>query len=173
MARILGRTFFERRPQVVARELLGKYLVRRFDNGSAKSIKITETEAYDGTKDLACHASKGRTKRTEAMFGPAGHWYVYFVYGMHDMLNVVTGEKEYPAAVLIRGVEDILGPGKLTQRLKITRALNTKPAARASGLWIEDRGSRVRRSDIKTSPRIGVAYAGAWAKKPWRFVLMR
>lgn len=132
---------------------------------------ITETEAYDGEKDLACHASRGRTKRTEVMFGPAGRWYIYFVYGMHDMLNVVTGKEGYPAAVLIRAVEGICGPGKLTHELGITRALHGKRAARTSGLWIETRPNEVRPHRILRTQRIGVAYAEEWAKKRWRFVL--
>lgn len=175
MHRVLGREFFERRPQVVARKLLGKFLVRS-GSGKSRAYMITETEAYDGPDDLACHASKGRTKRTEVMFGPAGHWYVYLVYGMYDMLNIVTGPKGYPSAVLIRACQGLPltlgGPGKLTRELKITRALNGKRASRTSGLWIEDRGTKVWRSDIKTAPRIGVAYAGVWAKKLWRFMLV-
>ncbi len=174
MHRVLRREFFERRPQAVARELLGQFLIRRL-NGKTVACMIIETEAYDGTHDLACHASNGRTKRTEVMFGHAGRWYVYFVYGMYDMLNIVTGPKGYPSAVLIRACQGpsltLGGPGKLTRELKITRAFNAKLATHASGLWIEDRGVNVGRQDIKTTPRIGVAYAGKWAKKPWRFVL--
>ncbi|KKW47377.1 MAG: hypothetical protein UY98_C0013G0015, partial [Candidatus Kaiserbacteria bacterium GW2011_GWA2_58_9] len=174
--RTLGQDFFERRPQAVARELLGAYLVRRADERLTKSFMITETEAYDGPDDLACHASRGRTKRTEVMFGPPGHWYVYFVYGMHEMLNIVTGPEGYPSAVLIRGVQYqgdaslLNGPGKLTRELDITRELNGKPAISASGLWIEER-DEVRPHRILQTPRVGVAYAGEWAKKPWRYVL--
>jgi len=138
---------------------------------------ITETEAYDGERDLACHASKGRTKRTEIMFGPAGYWYVYFVYGVYDMLNIVTGPKGYPSAVLIRACQGktlpLSGPGKLTRELRITRALNGKPASKSSGLWIEDRCDEATPHRILRTPRIGVHYAGKWAKKPWRYVLTR
>ncbi|MBI2610380.1 DNA-3-methyladenine glycosylase [Candidatus Kaiserbacteria bacterium] len=174
MARVLRRNFFERRPQTVARELLGKFLVRRV-GGKTRAYVITETEAYDGTHDLACHASKGRTRRTEVMFGPAGYWYVYFVYGMYDMLNIVTGLKGYPSAVLIRACQGktltLDGPGKLTRELGITHMMNGKPAVKSSGLWVEDRGVEIKLGDIKRTPRIGVAYAGSYADKLWRFVL--
>jgi len=167
---IVQKEFFDRPVLDVAHDLLGKYLVRRKD-GEERAYMITEVEAYDGPDDKACHASKGRTERTEVMFGEAGVWYVYLVYGMYDMLNVVTGEKEYPAAVLIRGVEGISGPGKITKRLGVTRSLNAKAAAPKSGLWIEDRGVAVPEKNIVCTPRIGVAYAKEWAHKPYRFVL--
>ncbi len=134
---------------------------------------ITETEAYDGLDDRASHASKGKTPRTEVMFGPPGHWYVYLIYGMYEMLNIVTGPEGYPSAVLIRGVQDTDGPGKLTRQLGITRAFNTKAAAKEAGLWIEDRGIVIPQNSIIRLPRIGVAYAGKWAHKPWRFLLKK
>lgn len=173
MKKILKPDFFERRPQIVARELLGKFLVRQLD-GKTYAYMITETEAYDGERDLACHASKGRTKRTEVMFGHAGYWYVYFVYGMYDMLNVVTGPKGYPSAVLIRACQGpsltLKGPARLTKALSIDKLLNGKLLGKASGLWVEDRCYEVRPRCILRTPRIGVAYAGEWAKKPWRFI---
>jgi DNA-3-methyladenine glycosylase len=154
-----------------ARSLLGKFLVRRHDDGREEMQMITEVEAYDGPDDLACHASKGRTPRTEIMFAPAGVWYVYLCYGVHEMLNLVTGPRDYPAAVLIRGLERVNGPGRLTKAMDITRALNGTPAAPASGLWIEDRGLVVPRRAVQATPRIGVNYAGPdWAARPWRFV---
>lgn len=168
MRRVLQPAFFNRPTLTVARELLGKYLVRKVGNKEV-TLMITETEAYDGSNDLAAHSSKGRTKRTEALFGLAGHWYVYFVYGMHEMLNVVT--KKDGAAVLIRGAGHLSGPAKITKYLKIDRSLYGKPAAKASGLWVEDRGVRVEPSQIQKGPRVGVDYAGLWAKKPWRFVI--
>jgi DNA-3-methyladenine glycosylase len=134
---------------------------------------ITETEAYDGWNDKASHASRGKTKRNEIMFRSAGHIYVYFTYGMHWMLNIVTGKKDYPAAVLIRGLEGINGPARLTKRLDITRALNGKRLGRTSGLWIESRARHIAPSSIKRTPRIGVAHAGpAWARKKWRFIAL-
>ena len=162
--------FYSRRADVVARALLGKYLVLKNHSGV-----ITETEAYMGPHDKASHAHRGRTKRNEPMFGPAGIWYVYLTYGIHWMLNIVTGKEEYPAAVLIRGVltneKHYDGPGKLTKHLGIDKRFNTLPALRESGLWIEDRGICVRPRDIQKTPRIGIDYAGAYVHKPWRFVL--
>ena len=155
-----------------AQTLLGKYLVRRHGDGRVEAQIITEVEAYDGPRDLACHASKGRTARTEVMFAPAGVWYVYLCYGMHELLNLVTGPRDYPAAVLIRGLEKVNGPGRLTRALGITRSFNDAPVAESSGLWIEDRGLVVPRRAITATPRIGVDSAGPpWAGKPWRFVL--
>ncbi len=157
---------------LVARDILGKFLVMRQPSGALLSCKISEVEAYDGFDDKASHASRGRTARNAPMFEAGGIWYVYFVYGMYEMLNIVTGPKEYPAAVLIRGVEGIDGPGKLTRKYAITRAYNGKPAVHASGLWMEDRGIDVPKSQIQKSPRIGVGYAGTeWAGKPYRFYL--
>ena len=156
----------------LARDLLGKHLVRRHPDGRAEARRITEVEAYHGESDLACHASKGRTKRTETLYAAGGVWYVYLCYGIHEMLNLVVGPPEHPAAVLIRGVEGIAGPGRLTRALGIGRALNGRPATRASGLWIEDRGERVPPGAVRITARIGVEYAGpVWARKPWRFVL--
>ncbi len=168
MRKVLGPEFFNRPTLTVARELLGKYLVRRY-NGKTVALLITETEAYDGPPDLGSHSARGRTDRTEVLFGKAGIWYVYLIYGLHSMLNVVT--QRDGAAVLIRGVEGFAKPGVLTKQLAITRELNKKPVNRASGLWIEDRGETIRPKDIERTPRIGIAYAGEYAHKPWRFVL--
>ncbi len=132
---------------------------------------ITETEAYDGPPDLGSHSARGRTARTEVLFGPPGIWYVYLIYGMHDMLNIVT--RRAGAAVLIRGVEGFESPGRLTKQLAINRELNKKPAHPEAGLWIEDRGVVIRPKDIERTPRIGIGYAGAYARKPWRFALRR
>lgn len=132
---------------------------------------ILETEAYDGPKDKACHARSGRTGRNFPMFERASTIYVYFTYGMHWMLNLVTGVKEYPAAVLIRGVESVNGPGRLTKYFSIDKELNAQKLGKRSGLWVEDRGVVISKKDIKRTGRIGVAYAGIWAKKPYRFVV--
>jgi DNA-3-methyladenine glycosylase len=168
---MLPTAFYTRPTLEVAHDLLGKYLVRRI-NGKTTAYKIVEVEAYDGPLDRACHAAKGKTPRTKVMFGQGGAFYVYFVYGMWEMLNIVTGPKEYPAAVLIRGVESAIGPGRLTKTLGITRALNGKRVAKTSGLWIEDRGEKVSEDDIKTTARIGVSYAGPiWSQKEYRFIL--
>lgn len=170
MRKILTKKFFKRPAPEVAPDLIGKYLVREID-GIQTAYMITETEAYEGMDDRASHASRGRTKRTEVMFGAPGVWYVYLIYGMYHMLNVVTGDDDHPSAVLIRGISEIVGPGRLTKRLAITGEMNTLPATRASGLWIEDRGERISPRRIKKTARIGVDYAGpVWAKKEWRFV---
>ncbi len=154
-----------------ARALLGKWLVIADAAGGRRRTRIVETEAYDGPDDRACHASRGRTPRTEVMFGPSGHWYVYLCYGMHEMLNLVTGPAGYPAAVLVRGVSEFSGPGRLTKRLGIDRRFNCRPARRATGLWLEDDGLLVPDDAVQCTPRIGVDYAGSeWAAKPWRFV---
>jgi len=171
MRKVLNKNFFNRDALTVAEELLGKYIVRKKDDKEI-AVEITETEAYDGHKDKASHAHKGKTARNMPMFGDAGAWYVYLVYGMHEMLNIVTDEKEYPAAVLIRGAQNINGPGKLTKYLKINRDFNNKKADKKTKLWIEDRGVQINKKDVQKTPRIGVEYAGAlWAGKKYRFVL--
>jgi DNA-3-methyladenine glycosylase len=169
--KVLKSSFFNRPTLTVAEELLGKFLVRRIGKKTI-GFMITEVEAYDGFKDKASHAHRGKTKRNEIMFGEAGHWYVYFTYGMHWMLNIVTGEKDYPAAVLIRGIEGVSGPARLTKFLNIDKKLHGEPARRKSGLWIEDRGIKIPTKEIQKTPRIGVSYAGPiWTQKPYRFVL--
>jgi DNA-3-methyladenine glycosylase len=168
--RVLEPSFYTRPALSVARELVGKYLVRRI-GGRETGVLITETEAYVGPHDLACHASKGRTARTEVMFGPGGCWYVYFIYGIHWMLNVVTDCDDYPSAVLLRGAGPWDGPARLTKALAIDKTFNAQPAAPASALWIEDRGYRVSRGQVRRTPRIGVDYSGQWAAKPYRFVI--
>jgi DNA-3-methyladenine glycosylase len=156
---------------MIARGLLGKFLVRSTPSGPVAAM-ITEVEAYDGEHDRACHARHGRTARNAVMYAPGGVWYVYLCYGAHELLNLVTGPRGYPAAVLIRGVDGASGPGRLTKTLDIDRRLNGTACAPESGLWIEDRGGRVPRGAIAATPRIGVDYAGpVWAKKRWRFVL--
>ncbi|HEY3756571.1 MAG TPA: DNA-3-methyladenine glycosylase [Opitutaceae bacterium] len=144
--------------------------MRRLPNGETEAHLITEVEAYDGEADLACHAAKGRTRRTEVLYGPPGIWYVYLCYGIHEMLNLVVGPAEWPSAVLIRGVEGIAGPGRVTRQLDIDRRLNGAAADAASGLWIEDRRVRVPPKLVRAGPRVGIDYAGpVWAAKPWRF----
>ena len=172
---ILEPKFFDRLALKVGRALLGKYLVR-VSGGKEIALPIMEVEVYDGFADRASHAYRGKTTRNQVMFGDAGHLYVYFVYGMYWMLNVVVGKKNYPAAILIRSVGDFKGPGKLTKELQIDKKLNGKIAEPASGLWFEDRGFRFRRGKkiwhIKKLPRVGVHYAGPeWSKKLYRFLL--
>jgi len=158
----------------VAKNLLGKTLMRKYRKKLIKGI-ITETEAYVGPNDKASHASRGRTERTKVMFGEPGTIYVYLIYGMHYCLNIVTEEKDYPAAVLIRGVlangKHINGPGKVTKYFHIDKTLNQKPLGKKTGLWIE-RGTG-KKLKIKTDRRIGVDYAGKWAEKRWRFFVVK
>jgi DNA-3-methyladenine glycosylase len=171
--KILRQKFFDRSTLKVAEDLLGKYLVRIY-RGKTVEAMITEVEAYDGFKDKASHASRGMTSRNKIMFGPAGYFYVYFTYGMHWMPNIVCGKEGYPAAVLIRGVEGINGPARVAKSFHIGNKLNGKPANKRSGLWLEDRGVRTKITEIKKSPRIGVAYAGpVWANKKLRFSLKK
>lgn len=170
--RVLPASFYERATLVVARSLLGQYLVRETATG-LHAGRIIEVEAYVGPQDRACHASKGRTPRTDVMFGPPGRAYVYLIYGMYHCLNVVTERLGYPAAVLIRAVEHesglLDGPGRVCRFLEINRDLNCHDLTIGQKLWIEDRGERIRGARVGAFPRIGVAYAGAWAAKPWRF----
>lgn len=175
MSTILARAFFTRPTLTVARSLVGKYVVRENGKGEIAG-KIIEVEAYVGCEDKACHASKGRTARTEVLFGPPGISYVYLIYGMYHMLNVVTERTEFPAAVLIRAIEVdgelIDGPGKLCRELGIDRSLHRLDMTQGQTLWFEDRGARVSRKQVGTFPRIGVDYAAEWAQKPWRFRLV-
>src|SRR4051794_22266275 len=173
MRPIVEAKVFQRKKTIaLARWLLGKHLVRQFPDGRIDARMITETEAYNGESDQACHARAGRTPRTQVMYGPGGVWYVYLCYGIHEMLNLVVGPPGWPAAILIRGVEGAIGPGRVTKALGIDRKLNAAPAQEESGLWIEDRGVRLPRQAIKATPRIGIDYAGPiWSQKHWRFVI--
>ncbi|MFH0712830.1 MAG: DNA-3-methyladenine glycosylase [Candidatus Jorgensenbacteria bacterium] len=168
--KVLSKKFFDRPTVTVTKDLLGKYLCRNY-RGKIIRAEICEVEAYDGFKDKASHAHRGVTPRSKVMFGPAGHWYVYFTYGMHWMLNIVTGKSGYPAAVLIRGVKDVHGPARVTKFFKIGRSFNGKPANRKAGLWLEDNPKfKSLKLKIKSSPRVGVAYAGpVWSNKHYRF----
>lgn len=170
---LLPAEFFARPALVVARALIGKCLVRELPDGEQRIWPITETEAYIGAHDLACHGRFGETPRTAVMFGPSGVWYVYFIYGMYWMLNVVTNTPGVPAAVLIRAAGPANGPGKLTKQLGITRAENALAAEPASRLWIADAGLRVPRKELVRTPRIGVDYAGEWREKLYRFVWVK
>lgn len=167
---VVNKSFFNRPADKVAIDLLGKKIIRIY-RGKAISGIITETEAYVGPQDKASHASRGLTSRNRPMFGPPGTIYVYLVYGMHWMFNFVTGREGYPAAVLIRGIKGINGPGKVTNFLRIDKGLNGRSVGRKTGLWIVDEGIRIRRSQIKKGPRIGIHYAGKWATKHYRFYL--
>ena len=154
-----------------AKALVGAWLCRRLEDGSVVRRRITETEAYCGEEDTACHAHKGRTARTDVMYAPGGCAYIYLCYGMHEMLNVVTGAEGRPEAVLIRGVEGAEGPGRLTKLLKIDRSLNREDLVRSDRLWLETGGSRVK---FTTAPRIGIAYASKRDQNSkWRFTIKK
>lgn len=174
-AKVLTQKFFNRPTLRVAKGLLGKYLVRR--TGRRKiALMLAEVEAYDGPQDKASHASRGKTPRNKPMFGEAGNLYVYFTYGMHWMLNVVTGPAGYPAAVLVRAgrKEDgflIKGPARLTKYLKIDKKFNGSLTGVRVGLWFEDRGIKIKPANIVAGKRVGVDYAGNWAKKRYNFKL--
>jgi DNA-3-methyladenine glycosylase len=166
---VLHSSFFKRPAAIVARELIGKTLVRVTEDRRSL-YTVTETEAYEGVHDLASHSAKGRTARTEVMFGPAGRFYVYRIYGLHWMLNVVTGEQGEGAAILIRGLDGVSGPGRVAAALEVDASMTGKEASPATGLWFEKPpvGRRVR---VTRTPRIGIDYAGPiWAAKKLRFV---
>ena len=150
-----------------AKALLGAWLCRRLEDGTVMRRRIIETEAYCGEEDTACHAHKGRTARTDVMYSPGGCAYVYLCYGLHEMLNVVTGREGRPEAVLIRGVEGAEGPGRLTKALLIDRSLNRENLVTSQRLWIESDGACPK---FTGAPRIGIAYASLRdQKRKWRF----
>ncbi len=171
--RKLARDFYDRPADSVARDLIGKILCVRQGSRILRS-RIIETEAYLGRHDKACHAHKGLTKRTAVMFGPPGYAYIYFVYGVHHMLNVVTHREGEPHAVLIRATDSSLhfsdrelnGPGKLTKAFRINSRHNSLDLC-GDDLFILDAAEL---TPIVKTPRIGISYAGEWAKKPLRYI---
>jgi DNA-3-methyladenine glycosylase len=165
----LGTDFFSRDVLEVAPGLLGKTLIRNFPDGKSIQWIITETEAYRGEEDLACHASKGRTKRTDIMYQQGGLIYVYLIYGMYWMLNFVTGTKGNPQAVLIRGLKDLYGPGKITRALEMDRSFYGENLAESERIFVVNNDSNI---NFKAGKRIGIDYAGEeWKNKPWRFTM--
>jgi DNA-3-methyladenine glycosylase len=170
----LPREFYARRTLLVARQLIGMHLVHE-ERGIRRIGRIVETEAYLGPTDLAAHSSKGRTPRNDVMFGPAGHAYVYFIYGFWNCVNVVTREPGIPQAVLLRALEPVVGltdktwgPGLLCRAMNIDRTLNGADLC-GSALWIERPSEPRPRVRVDRATRIGVDYAGHWAKRLWRF----
>ncbi|HEY5042324.1 MAG TPA: DNA-3-methyladenine glycosylase [Verrucomicrobiae bacterium] len=171
----LPRTFYDRDTALVARELLGKWLVHNSDGGE-RIGKIVEVEAYLGPHDLAAHSSKGLTERTKTMFGPPGHAYVYFIYGMYHCMNIVTEREGHASAVLLRAIEPVknlegrtCGPGLLCRAMKIDRRLNAHDLL-SGDLFIAQPESAEKFSVVKR-PRIGVDYAKHWAKRHLRFYI--
>lgn len=179
MPKRLKRKFFTRPTLVVAKDLLGKYLVRKIGK-DVFAGKIVETEAYIGPYDKASHAYGGKiTPRNKAEYLIGGHIYIYLVYGMYWQLNIVTEQSGKPECVLIRAIEPengnfhlTNGPGKLCRFLRLDKSFYAEDLTFSSRLWLEDRGVRVVPSQIISGPRIGIDYAGpVWSKKPWRFYL--
>lgn len=177
LPRRLPRAYYAREAAELAPALIGRVLVHRAPDGRQYRARVVETEAYIGAHDLACHAAKGRTKRTEIMFGPAGFSYVYLIYGMYPMLNIVSGRAGEPQAVLIRAAEpmddfaaDLSGPGKLCREMKITLADNALDLTKSDKLFLTDDDPTGRRAHrIATSKRVGVDYAGEWKDALLRF----
>lgn len=167
MNRKLPESYFQRDVLEVSSELLGKYLFRRFPDGQVRRYRITDVEAYRGEEDQACHARKGRTSRTEVMYGAGGKIYVYLIYGIYWLLNIVTGPEGHPQAVLIRGVEGIDGPGRVGRELELDRSFWGE-SIEGEQLWVEDSAEQ---PDFVTAPRVGVDYAGEWKDTPWRFII--
>ncbi len=162
----LGEDFFIRDILEVAPGLLGKKIVMVRD-GELSSWQITETEAYRGEEDLACHARSGRTRRTGIMYGKGGYLYMYLIYGMYWMMNIVAGPENVPQAALIRGVERFSGPGRLTKNLGLDGSYYGESLLTSGRIWLSDGRPP---EHILTTPRIGVDYAGEWKDKPWRFL---
>ena len=165
----LNREFYQKDVLEVAPALLGKYLFRQWPDGNVSRYTITETEAYRGGEDRACHASKGRTTRNEVMFGDGGYVYMYLIYGMYWMLNVVTGTEGNPQAVLIRSLREASGPGRLTRLTRIDRDYYGENLVSSDRIWIEESGNQ---PEYSSGPRIGIDYAGdPWKDMPWRFTI--
>ena len=163
------KTFFEQDVLDAAQQMVGMRICRRLPDGRVLSARILETEAYRGEEDKACHASKGRTARTEMMYRQGGHAYIYLIYGIHELFNIVTGKENDPQAVLIRALEKPLdGPGKWTKAFSVTRRQNGLYLPCSDEIWLEDDGVR---PNIRTLPRVGIDYAGEyWKNVPWRFI---
>ncbi|HPA87387.1 MAG TPA: DNA-3-methyladenine glycosylase [Bacteroidales bacterium] len=165
----LERAWFERDVLEVAPGLISKVLAISTDGGITARYLITETEAYRGEEDLACHASRGRTQRTDIMYHTGGRLYVYLVYGMYWMLNIVTGRTDDPQAVLIRGLSGCYGPGRLTRLLGIDKSFNGEDLTASRRIWVEDTGTD---PVFFTGVRIGIDYAGDfWKSRPWRYYI--
>lgn len=165
----LSREFYIRDVLEVAPDLIGKMMVVRLPDNTFGKFRVNEVEAYRGIDDKACHASKGRTKRTEIMFHEGGKLYVYMIYGMYWMLNIVTGKEDDPMAVLIRGVENLNGPGKITKSFGIDSTYYGEDVCVSTRIWFEDDGAV---SHYKTGSRIGIDYAGEyWKTRQWRYYI--
>lgn len=164
----LTKTYFENNSTLfLARNLIGKTLVRVFDDETVR-LKILETEAYIGEEDLACHARNGKTERNKVMYESGGLVYVYLIYGMYWMLNIVSAQQNQPEAILIRGIENCSGPGRVGRLLKLDKSFYAENLETSARIWIEDSNME---GNIIATPRVGIDYAGEeWKNKPWRFI---
>lgn len=169
MRKKLPLSFFTRDVLEVAPDLLGKTLVRKYDDGTIRRFRITDVEAYRGEEDKACHAHKGRTPRTEKLYSQGGTVYVYLIYGLHWLLNIVTGPKDCPQGVMIRAVEGIYGPGRVGKEMKLDKSILGE-SIRGNKLWIEDSPEK---PEYITLPRVGIDYAQEWKNVEWRFVIAK
>lgn len=168
-AKRLDKSFYQRPVLKVAPELLGKILVRQFEDGTCERFTITEVEAYRGSDDRACHAIKGKTKRTEVMFRDGGLVYVYLIYGMYWLLNIVTGEKDDASAILIRGINGVKGPGRVGKRLMLDKSFYGEDLFSSRRIWLEDAPIPTQ---TEQKARVGIDYAGEpWISIPWRFIM--
>jgi len=164
----IDSAFYAQDVLLAAPALLGKLLCRRLPDGTVLRRRVTETEAYRGAEDTACHAHKGKTNRTAVMFEPGGRSYVYLCYGIHSLLNIVTGPADMPQAALIRAVEGAAGPGRAARAMQIDRALNGVDMRVSDVLWLEDDGFAP--TQILTAKRVGIGYASEEDQaRPWRF----
>jgi len=164
----LPPSFYTQDVLIAAPALLGKLLCRRLEDDTVLRRRITETEAYRGEADTACHASRGRTPRNAVLYRAGGFSYVYLCYGIRNLLNIITGKEGEPQGVLIRGVEGAPGPGRITKLLQINRELNAIDLRDSDQLWLEDDGFPP--PELLTAPRIGISYASAEDQaRPWRF----
>ena len=166
---ILPKSFYEVPAYELAPKLLGKYLVRELDDGTILKYIITDTEAYFGESDTACHARVGKTKRTKIMYESGGVVYVYLIYGMHNILNIISGKQDHPERVMIRGIEGIDGPGRTTKTLQINISLNGHDLTKKEKLWLED---NKKTYEYTTGPRININYATEpYLSMKWRFMI--
>jgi DNA-3-methyladenine glycosylase len=167
---ILGRNYFKESAIHLAPDLVGKLLCRRLNNGSVIKTRITETECYFGEEDTACHAHKGKTERTKTMYEEGGITYVYLCYGIHSLINIVSGEENFPEAVLIRGVEGADGPGKVSKKLSVNTSYSGLDLCQSNEIWLEDDGYI---PNYRTDVRVGIDYANEQDRRRlWRFIVI-
>ena len=167
----LTADFYTQPATIIAKELCGKLFCIKSEDGAVRKYRITETECYYGEEDTACHAHKGRTERTETLYRKGGILYVYLCYGIHNLMNIITGPENHPEGVLIRGLEGYNGPGKLTKALGITRDHNSISLTDSGFIWCEDDGFTC---ELTASPRVGIDYAEeADRLRPWRFTVKK